>query len=193
MRAAPGRSVDVRPSAVVVDVCTDRVTVTSRWIRHAERCHDPRMRLACLPHVCLPHAGGARSFYRRRARRLPRRVELSTVRNPGLQGRVSRRCLSRTDDVAPEMEAPRPRPSGIESVGRSDLGERVMPAIRTGVRRVGKYPPRPLRAAFPSHVFPDSHFSLTEHERQVAHAAIRTVRRLSRDTVPRDLDPVPAQ
>ncbi|MFI1366358.1 thioesterase II family protein [Streptomyces griseochromogenes] len=55
--------------------------------------------------MCLPHAGGAANFYHSWARWLPDGVELLTVQYPGRQDRIGEPCLSRMDDLAPEVVA----------------------------------------------------------------------------------------
>ncbi|MFI6409689.1 thioesterase II family protein [Streptomyces sp. NPDC050548] len=76
----------------------DRLTPGAEWIRRVGRCHETRLRL-----VCLPHAGGAASFYNSWARWLPPGVELLTVQYPGRQDRITEPPISRMDELAVQV------------------------------------------------------------------------------------------
>ncbi|MFJ9429418.1 thioesterase II family protein [Streptomyces sp. NPDC101490] len=53
------------------------------WFRTVKRCAAPRVRL-----LCFPHAGGAASFFRDWAGRVPDDVEVLAVRYPGREDRL---------------------------------------------------------------------------------------------------------
>ncbi|MFD4947198.1 thioesterase II family protein [Streptomyces sp. NPDC058239] len=79
-------------------MAVDRLTPGAEWIRRVGRPHDTRLQL-----LCLPHAGGAASFYNSWSRWLPDGVELLTVQYPGRQDRITEPPISRMDDLAAQV------------------------------------------------------------------------------------------
>lgn len=79
-----------------------------RWVRRYRSAPDAPVRL-----VCLPHAGGAASYYRPMASRLLPEVELLAVQYPGRQDRAGEPCV----------------------VDFAELTERVAEAVRPSVDR----------------------------------------------------------
>ncbi|WP_250404600.1 thioesterase II family protein [Streptomyces cellostaticus] len=77
---------------------SDRAPAGASWIRRNRRCHNPRIRL-----LCLPHAGGTASFHHSWASWLPDGTDLLSVQYPGRQDRISEPCASTMDDLAPQV------------------------------------------------------------------------------------------
>lgn len=76
------------------------VPSTSPWLRVLNRVSRPRVRL-----VCLPHAGGAASFFRPWKAKLPAGVELMAVQYPGRQARLDDECPQDMSSLADEIAA----------------------------------------------------------------------------------------
>lgn len=66
----------------------------SRWIRRYRSAPEAAVQL-----VCLPHAGGAASYYRPMALRLFPAVEVLAVQYPGRQDRSSEPCVGEFDEL----------------------------------------------------------------------------------------------
>lgn len=73
----------------------------SPWLRTFTRIEAPRSRV-----VCLPHAGGAASFFRPWRTGLPSGVELISVQYPGRQNRLADPCPAGMAQMADEIAAP---------------------------------------------------------------------------------------
>lgn len=71
--------------------------LADNWLRTWKRASAPTLRI-----VCLPHAGGAASFFRGFASELPAGVELLAVQYPGREDRVAEPLL---DDMAVLVDA----------------------------------------------------------------------------------------
>lgn len=69
----------------------------TRWFRRRTNVPDPRMRL-----VCLPHAGGAASFFHSWAGAFGDDIEVLATRYPGRQDRIADPCF---DSMAPLADA----------------------------------------------------------------------------------------
>jgi surfactin synthase thioesterase subunit len=68
---------------------------TSLWIRRFHSAPDPVVRLACLP-----HAGGAASFFFPVSRALSPDSEVLAVQYPGRQDRRAEKCISNVPELA---------------------------------------------------------------------------------------------
>ncbi|MEU9375637.1 alpha/beta fold hydrolase [Streptomyces sp. NPDC048255] len=113
----------------------------ARWFRRAARPTAPRLRL-----VCLPHAGGAASFFHSWADAFGSDVEVLSARYPGRQDRIAEPCLESMADLADAaVEALRPfldRPLALfgHSMGASLAYEVALRLEdRYGVRPQGLY------------------------------------------------------
>jgi len=80
---------------MTVPTTTSTTGASARWLRRPRPCHDPEVRL-----VCLPHAGGTASAYLGWAARLPARVELIAVQYPGRQDRLVEPCAQSVSEIA---------------------------------------------------------------------------------------------
>lgn len=77
------------------------ITTTEQWLRPLRVQEAPRLRL-----VCFPHAGGAASYFRTWAARLPYGIELYGVQYPGRQDRVRDGFATSVEElVGPVAEA----------------------------------------------------------------------------------------
>jgi pyochelin biosynthetic protein PchC len=74
---------------------TAATTTGAGWFRRHPAPHRPRLRL-----VCLPHAGGAASFFAPWRPLLPPDVELLAARYPGREDRIAEPYVTRMDDLA---------------------------------------------------------------------------------------------
>ncbi|MGH3758767.1 thioesterase II family protein [Actinophytocola sp.] len=72
----------------------------NRWIRRFRSAPDARTQL-----VCLPHAGGAASYYRPMALRLWPDVEVLAVQYPGRQNRANEPCVENFADLTDQVVA----------------------------------------------------------------------------------------
>jgi len=72
----------------------------STWLRRYRPVASPRLRL-----VCLPHAGGAPSFFRPWASLAPPDVEVVAVCYPGRQDRLAEPCLETMAELVDQLEA----------------------------------------------------------------------------------------
>lgn len=72
----------------------------ARWLRGIRVLPAPAIRL-----VCLPHAGGAATFFQPWGALLPPGVELYAVRYPGRQDRLDERCFETMDGLADAVTA----------------------------------------------------------------------------------------
>jgi pyochelin biosynthetic protein PchC len=73
---------------------------SDRWLRGFRVLAAPRIRL-----VCLPHAGGAATFFQPWAALMPPGVELHAVRYPGRQDRLDEQCIDSMDELADAVTA----------------------------------------------------------------------------------------
>ena len=71
-----------------------------RWLRAFRPLPAPRVRL-----VCLPHAGGAATFFQPWAALMSPGVELHAVRYPGRQDRLDEPCVEDMDELADAVAA----------------------------------------------------------------------------------------
>lgn len=68
---------------------------TNLWIRRFHPTSDPEVQLACLP-----HAGGAASFFFPLSRALSPRCEVLAVQYPGRQDRRAEKCIDNVPELA---------------------------------------------------------------------------------------------
>lgn len=68
------------------------------WIRRYQPAPQSRLRL-----VCLPHAGGAASYFLRFSQAFPSSVEVVAVQYPGRQDRRTERCIDNIAGLADEV------------------------------------------------------------------------------------------
>jgi surfactin synthase thioesterase subunit len=82
---------------------TAEVSAASRWFRRHPAATGPRLRL-----VCLPHAGGAASFFHSWGGALGPDVEVLTARYPGRQDRIADPFLDDMGSLADAVSAALP-------------------------------------------------------------------------------------
>jgi pyochelin biosynthetic protein PchC len=90
------------------------VTVEQLWLRRFKPVPDPRITL-----VCLPHAGGAASFFLPLSRALPAGIELAAVQYPGRQDRYRERPLRSIGALADALADVLPNVPGLVLFGHS--------------------------------------------------------------------------
>jgi pyochelin biosynthetic protein PchC len=150
------------------------MSAAERWLRQYRVVPAPTLRL-----VCLPHAGGAASFFRDWGRWLPPGVELTAVRYPGREDRILDSAPQHAADLADEVAAALlPLPDvptaifghsmgavlGYEVAARlEDLGARTL--VHVGVSGSAAPHVRPRRHL---HDAPD--VALIDEVRRIGHA-----------------------